>query len=166
MSLHRDELLVHLPIGVKLVLVLRKGVQNSQMLCRVGQTLAVVLAMNVDQSGGDIPQDGYSGGHSVDTAMTFALGGDFTVNQKLFASVVTGLFQLHFYLFGQLVEGCPDTGFRCTGTHQVTADPVAQNSTDGVDQNRLTRAGLTGQNVQTGSKLYLYLFDHGHIFNS
>ena len=98
--------------------------------------------------------------------MAFSFRGDLTIDQQFFTCVVAGLFQLHLHLFGQLVKGGPDAGFRCTGAHQITTDPVAQNSADGVDQNRLTCAGFTGQNIQSGGKLYLNLFNYCNIFNS
>ena len=53
----------------------------------------------------------------------------------------------------------------CAGAHHVAGDALAQQGVDGVNDNGFTRAGLTRQGGQTGTKGDVRFLNHRHIFN-
>ena len=165
LTLNGDELTIHLAVLIVLLFVLGVEIQQRQMAGGIGQVLVIVLAMDIDEARGQIPQHGRRGGHTVDPEVAFALGADFTVEQQFVPCFVTGLLQLAAHSLGQVGESGPDTGLGRAGAHQFAAGAVAQDGVDGVDQNAFARTGLAGENVQAARELCFGLFDDRHILD-
>ena len=145
--------------------VLRIIVQNSQMMRRVEQTHRIVLAVDVDQTTAQLPQNGCRSRHSVDAAVALALGGDLTAEQQCFGALVAGLLQLIQHSRRHLLKGGANHRLCSSGAHQVLRGAVAKDRIDGVDQDGFARTGLAGQHIQPRFKVHLCLLDHGNIFN-
>ena len=123
-------------------------IQKRKMHSRIGQTLAVMLPMNGNQPGTDVPHHGSGGGHPVNPAAAFSLGIDFTVQQQIIVCFVAAFCQLGFDRIRDVLKGGPDTGLGGSASNQVTGSAVAKNGVDGINQNRLASAGLAGQNIE------------------
>ena len=160
-----DQLTVDLAVFAVLLFVLGVEIQQRQMAGRIGQILIVVLPVDVDETGGEIPQHGCGGRHAVDPAVALAFGTDLTIKKKFVSRLIACLFQLAANSLGQVGKGGPDTGFARPGADKVAAGAVAQNGIDGVDQDTFACARLAGQNVQTGRELRFGLLDDRNIFN-
>ena len=145
--------------------VLRIIVQNAQMMRRVEQTHRIVLAVDVDQTTAQLPQNGRRSRHSVDAAAALALGGDLTAEQQCFGALVAGLLQLIQHSRRHLLKGGADHRLCSPGAHQVLRGAVAKDRIDGIDQDGFARTGLAGQHIQPRFKVHLCLLDHGNIFN-
>ena len=165
LTLDRHQFPVQLVVGSVDVPVLSVLVKQAQMQRRVGQALAVMLAMDGKETGGNIPHHSSGGGHPVDPAAALALGTDLPIQQKILARLVTALFQLFLHRNGDSLKGGPDTGFGGSAAHQLAAGTVAQNGVDGVNENGFARAGLAGEDIETGGEGHLGLFNDRHIFN-
>ena len=131
----------------------------------VCQALAVVLAMDAQQPGRDVPHHGGGGRHSVDPAGSLAVGADLAVKQQVLGGLVAAGFQLGTDRCRDLFKGGPDTGFVCTAAHKFPGGAVAEDRVDGINEDRLAGAGFAGQHVKAGGKANPGLFDHRHIFD-
>ena len=145
--------------------VLRVIIQNAQMVRRVEQTHRIVLAVDVDQSAAQLPQDGCRSRHSVDAAAALALSSDLAAEQQRLRALVAGLLQLVQHSRRHLLKGGTDHRLCSPGTHQVFRGAVAKDRIDGIDQDGFARTGFTGQYIQPRFKVHLCLLDHGNIFN-
>ena len=145
--------------------VLRIIIQNAQMMRRIEQTHRIVLAVDVDQTAAQLPQNGCRGRHPVDAAAAFTLGGDLAAEQQCFRALVAGLFKLIQHSRRHLLKGGADHRLCSPGAHQVLRGAVAKDRIDGIDQDGFARTGLAGQHIQPRFKVHLRLLDHGNIFN-
>ena len=152
-------------VGFAQIAVLGILIQQREVHGRVGQALAVVLAVDGQQPGADVPHHRGGGGHAIDAAAALALGIDFAVKQQVVQGLVAAALQFGADRFGDILEGGPDTGFLRAAAHQLAGGAVAQDRVDGVDQDGLARAGLAGQHIKAGGKFDLGFFDHGNIFD-
>ena len=135
------------------------------MAGRVGQCMAVMLAVNAYKAAANIPHHGSGNRHPIQPTAAFSFRRDFAIEQQAVFRFVPGLFQLALYLFRDLLKGGPDARFARASPNQIPGDPAAHDCLDGVDQNGLARAGLTGQHIEALIKVDLCFFDHGYIFN-
>ena len=140
-------------------------VKQPQMQRRVGQALAVMLAVDGEEPCGNVPHHGSGGGHSVDPAAALALSADLPIQQQVLPRLVTALFQLLLHRNGNPLESGPDTGFGRSAAHQLAAGTVAENGVDGVNENGFARAGFAGEDIETGGEGHLGFFNDRHIFN-
>ena len=91
-ALCRDKSAVQCMVSGILCPILRVLIQQGQMGCRVGQAGAVVLAMDGQQPGGNIPHHAGGSGHTVNTAAAFSVRADLAVQQQvILGSVVNEL---------------------------------------------------------------------------
>ena len=140
-------------------------VQQPQVGGGIGQAGAVMLAMDGQQPGRDIPHDAGGCRHPVDAAAALSVGADFPVQQKVIGRTITAFFHLCPGLGGDLLKGGPDARLLGAAAHQFPGSPVPQNGVDGINQNGFACAGFAGQHIKAGGEGYFGLFNHGDIFN-
>src|SRR5207249_3696981 len=117
-----------------------EGVEDRQMGGWIEQRVMLVLAVQLDEPGGQILERSSRRERSVDEGAAASLCGDFAANEHL------------------LVPALEDGFDRCgifTGPDEVARRAAAQEQPHGLDQDGLPRAGLTGQNVQAGPEFNL-----------
>jgi hypothetical protein len=56
-------------------------------------------------------------------------------------------------------------GFIGTGTDHIPVSPFTEDRGDGIDHDRLTGTGLTGQNIEAPVKSDVRAFDHSDILD-
>ena len=111
-------------------LVLRKGIQNTQMPRRVHQALIVVLAMNVDKSTADVAHHRRCCRHAVDAASAFPLCRDLTIEKQLVLRFIARVRKLGACLCADSAERGPYHGFGRVAAHDLSGSSVPQNSVD------------------------------------
>src|SRR5215203_5009062 len=130
----------------------------------------VALAMDVDKQRPYLRQDAHRGRTAVQSRIAATAGLDLTTQDQQTIAVV----DLQF--FENVRESVPlrdaleiKSGINRRrsrpGTHHVRADPVSEDRTQGVDQDRLAGPGLAGEDVEPRAKGNLEGFDDGEIAN-
>ena len=145
--------------------VLGVSIQNALMTGRVQQAHGVVLTVDVDKPPAQLPQDGGSGRHPVDTAGALALGGDLTAEQQGLRALIACLFEAVENSRRHVLERGPDDSLGRAGAHEILGSAVAQNGVDGVDEDGFACARLTGQDVEALLKVDIGFLDNCNIFD-
>lgn len=164
-ALCRDKSAVQRMVSGILCPILRVLIQQGQMGCRVGQAGAVVLAMDGQQPGGNIPHHAGGSGHTVNTAAAFSVRADLAVQQQVILGTIAAF-------------------STCSRTWAGIDSNVAQMRALGAPlrtrsrEVRLPRMALMESimidlpapvspvsNIQARGKLYFGFFNHGNIFN-
>ena len=135
------------------------------MTGRVQQTHGVMLTVDVDKPPAQLPQDGGSGRHPVDTAGALALGGDLTAEQQGLRALIACLFEAVENSRRHVLERGPDDGLGRAGAHEILGSAVAQNGVDGVDEDGFACARLTGQDVEALFEMDVCFLDNCNIFD-
>ena len=164
-ALCRDKSAVQRMVSGILCPILRVLIQQGQMGCRVGQAGAVVLAMDGQQPGGNIPHHAGGSGHTVNTAAAFSVRADLAVQQQVILGTIAAFFHLLPHMGRDRFKRGPNACLGRTAAHQITRGTVAQNGIDGIDHDRFAGAGFARQHIQARGKLYFGFFNHGNIFN-
>ena len=134
------------------------------MVCLVKQLLRIVLAVNINQLNAQLFQQRHGDGAAIDPADIFTVQPNFPLNQQFLRLI----FHLIFCKPIQRADAGKyraDKGFLAAGTNHVPVGPLAQNGTDGIDDNGFTSAGLAGQHIKSRVKSDIRLFNDGNIFN-
>ena len=129
----------------------------------VQQLLAVVLAMDVQQTAAQLPQLGHGDGPSVQTAGVAPIPLDLPLEQQflpLVHAVVRQPAQGR-----QAGEHRRDQGGLGPGADELPAGPLAQHGADGINNDGLARPRLAGEDIQSAVKADIRRFDDGDIFN-
>ena len=129
----------------------------------VQQLLAVVLAVDVQQTAAQLPQLSHGDGPSIQTAGVASVPLDLPLEQQflpLVHAVVRQPAQGR-----QTGEHRRDQGGLGPGADELPAGPLAQHGADGIDNNGLARPRLAGEDIQSAVKADIRRFDDGDIFN-
>jgi hypothetical protein len=127
----------------------RIGVEEAEVRRRIEQELVFVLAVELDEVRGHVAQHAGGGQGAVDERAAAARGGDLAPDE-------------HLGPIGALEERL-DGGRIGPGPHQVGRSAASQEQTDSLHQDRLPRAGLTGESGEPGVELDLDGFDHRQV---
>jgi len=118
---------------------------------RIQQCLVLVLTVELDQPRRQILQRARGGEPVVDEGATAALRRDFAANQQFLAAGFEDGF---------------DERALFAGPDEVAGRAAAEQEADRLDENRLPRAGLAGQDVQAGLELDLDRVDDGEMLDA
>ena len=116
---------------------------------RIEQHLVLVLAVEIDEVGGQLAQRRARHQRAVDEGAAAALGRDLAPDDQ-FAAV--GVF-----------EDRLDRRLLLPGPDEIRRRAAADEQPDGSDQDRLARAGLAGEHVEARIELDLEAIDDGEI---
>jgi hypothetical protein len=114
----------------------------------VQQRLVFMLAVQLDQAGGQLLQGAGGGQSSVDERPAAPLSGDLAPHEQLFPAAV---------------ENRLDRSQFLSSAHEVTRGPSAEQQPDSLDENRLPRPGLAGEHVEAAIELDLDRVDHRKV---
>ena len=118
--------------------------------------------MDVHQVIGGLTQLGHGGGSAIDPGAALALQVDAAPQQQGLASLETGLIE-PAQQAGRHIELGTDVGPQCTFAHDTHVTAAAQCELQGVDQDRLASAGLTGEDREAGVEVQLERRHDGEI---
>ena len=142
-----------------------EAVQIGAVALLVQEKLAIVLTVYVQKAVADLAQQRHGDGPSVGPAGVLSIGVNLPLQEQLPAlGADTALLQ-HRQVLRHAGEQSTDKGLAGPGTDQIPRGPLAQHRTHGVNHNGLTRASLTGEDVEAGVESNLGLLDHRDILN-
>ena len=129
----------------------------------IHQLTAVILPVNIDQEAAKFFQLG--GRYRIPThaAAAFPVEADTTLNDQLVLCLYI-VFREPLLGIRQIEHRGHKTFFRPV-PYQIPADTLTQHRTDGINDNGLAGAGLTGQHIQSRLELNVRSFDDGNILN-
>gem|GEM_PF-6297270 len=132
----------------------------------VQQAHGLMLAMDLDQTRADVLECRHTGGLIIDKGTRAAIGPEDAAQDQLLARL--GLEAALFNgrnQFGIVGRDEHSRRHRLFGpaTHQTGIAACAQRQTQRIQNNRLTRAGFTGQNRQPLLDLKVQSIDENHI---
>ena len=133
----------------------------------IEQLLTVILAVNVDQIRRQLPQDSRTGRLHIHTAGALAVRGNLPLDVQRIR-LVTGkrkLVKQFTQSTRQIGEYRADKALLRTRAHQITADALAEQRTDRINNDTLARTRLTGKHGQTLIEFDVCAFDDCYIFN-
>ena len=136
------------------------------MLFLVQKLLAVMLAVNIQQLGTDLPQLGHSQRPSVDPAGIFAVHRHLPLQQQVSVLIRSyAVFRQSRQICRDMGKHGADKGLGHAGADQFPGGPAPQHGPHGVDDDGFARAGLAGQSVEAGLKGNIRRLYHRDIFN-
>ena len=125
-------------------------IEQIEVRSRIEQHLVLVLAMEIDQVGGQLTQRrGRDQGAVEEGAAATALNRHVAPDHQF---RTTGVFEDGLY-----------RGLLLPRPHEIRRRPAADEQSDGADEDRLARAGLAGEHVQARLELDFQAVDHGQI---
>ena len=131
------------------------------------QRVVLVLAADVDEASGDGLERADADDAAVDESAAAPVGVDQAPDHQLFADLdAFGLEQRVDLLTADLtlkLEGGLDDGALGVRPHHVGAGPAAKDQVQRVDDDRLARAGLPGQDPEAVAELQLQAVDDGKV---
>ena len=133
------------------------------MVGLVEEAGGIVLAVDVDELDAQLMQNGNRHQTAVDPADVLAVQMDFALDDG-FGVVLDAVFCKPGQ-FRHAREHRPDGGFGGAGTDHVAVGALTQDGRNGVDDDGLTRTGLTGEDVEAPVKGNVRTFDDRNIFN-
>ena len=143
------------------------AVQIFDVMRFIEQLLTVILAVNVDQIRRQLPQDSRTGRLHIHAAGALAVRGNLPLNVQR-VRLVTGkrkLVKQFAQSTRQIGEHRADKALLRTRAHQITADALAEQRTDRVNNNTLACTRLAGKHGQTLIEFDVCAFDDRYIFN-
>ena len=129
-----------------------KAVEQRDVLVRIEQRLMLVLPVQLDQSAAKLAERGRGRERVVDERAAAALRRDLAAHDDFVAAV-------------PLEDGLYGRGL-FAGAHEVGARASADEQVDGFDEDRLSRAGFAGEDVEPRLELHLERFDHCEMANA
>ena len=128
------------------------GESVEQVEVRVGieQGLVLVLAVKVDEAGGQVAQRGGRREGAVDERAAAALRGDLAADEQFVARRL-------------VLEDRLERGAVLARPDEVGRGAAAEEQADRLDEDRLAGAGFAGQDVEARAELDLDRFDDGQV---
>ena len=126
------------------------------------QALPRVLAVNIDQVVSGFTQLRNRCGAAVDPSAALALRVDRAAQQQRVGLREAGVVEPRGQA-GRRIELGADLGARSAFAHHAGISPAAECKLQGVDQDRLARAGLTGQHREAGSEFHVKRTDDDEV---
>ena len=101
----------------------------------VHQALAVVLAVDVEEVGAELAEDGGGDGLHVDAADGFAVGGQLALDVEgvVLVAAEPEFVELPAQLGGEAGKDGADEAFLCTAANQLTAGALPHHRANGID---------------------------------
>ena len=144
-----------------------EAVEEVDVAVFVHQALAVVLAVDVEEVGAELAEDGGGDGLHVDAADGFAVGGQLALDVEgvVLVAAEPEFVELPAQLGGEAGKDGADEAFFGAAANEFAAGALAHDGADGVDDDGLTGAGFAGEDGQAVAELDVGLFNHCDIFD-
>ena len=157
------DLVIGLPVAFQQRLVVRKQVQIPDMRRLVKQLLRVVLPMDLDELDAEPAERGDRDGLAAHAAAVLPVGEDLAGDAEL--RLIRDLILREPRQLRHAGKDGADKRFLRAGADHLAGGPFTQNGRDRVNDNRLARAGLAGEDIEAAVKRDLCLFNDGNIFD-
>ena len=157
------DLVIGLPVAFQQRLVVRKQVQIPNMRRLVKQLLGVVLPVDLDELDAEPAERGDRDGFAAHAAAVLPVGKDLAGDAEL--RLVRNLILREPRQLRHAGKDGADKRFLRAGADHLAGGPFTQNGRDRVDDDRLARAGLAGEDIEAAVKRDLCLFNDGNIFD-
>jgi hypothetical protein len=141
-----------------------EGVEQRAMPARVEQAAVVVLAVDLDEVGGERAQGLGSDPAVVDEGACPAVGGDGAPQDQPLARVEARLGE---HRLRRVAPRELEVGHHLAplgaGAHEPCPAPPAEREGERVEQDRLARARLAGEHVEPGLEGHVHRLDQGEV---
>ena len=158
--------MIFFPIGSDQCLTAAVAVDVAEVRFGREQLVALVLTVNVNQVLPQLAQHRNGCRSAVDFAAAFAAQAQTALQQQgavLRLKAETGE-RLLYCRVDVLKQGADKSGL-FAGADDVSGGALSHDGVDGVDNDTLSGAGLTGEHVQPAAEIYGGFFDNRDIFD-